>query len=108
MITYVTEHNEYKVEEIDGRNVIRHVETKLPHAIVGSYDPNKHRLAFSATQIYLNGKLVTGDELLRSIDSQVKVGSKLVAVLLDSEGRFSPPKTQNDLLLTSRVKEIRE
>ena len=56
-----------------------------------------------------DGKGCTRDELLDRIDKEVKVGSRMVAILFDEEMKvLASSNSRNDLMITSSVREIRE
>lgn len=110
MTTYITKNHSYQVEELNGVPVIRcpllSANGEL-YSILGSFDPETFKVRFSYIKglAKVNGVECRLEELAGRLDGEIKVGSRIVARHIKSNGEYSS-MSKTTLLTTSVVQRI--
>jgi len=111
MTTYITKNSEYPVEKIGEFDVIRCLKgpTKgKPYAILGSIDSDKYKVHWIFDSLFVNSTPFSEETFKEFTEEDVREESRIVSILIDESNEKLAWGQEGDLMLTSKVQEIRE
>lgn len=115
MVVYCTEKSEYpitKIGELDAITANRGINEGKLYGIVGFWERGCGIDIIGREFVCYRGtseeKFVSYDELPNFLEREAKIGKNIVARLLNGGSGFVPEGTPHDLLITSKIREIKQ